>query len=374
MKFTDPRLYIQGIGIAMMTDPATGNVLYWDDKFQDGNITAQADNGEIDAGIGNATAILIPHTSKVNVNVSSAAYSAYIRAAAVGANIGSGAPVMVCTTIKATGTSLTIGLTEGTPVAGLGDTEAVCYVQEMDAAGTIAATGTAYPISAAGVISNFVATNNKTYVVTYYANRANARLTTVTSNMKGKVVRFILQRPIYTNVNPVTKSGDLWGYHYDIIPALQLLPDSAGMSGSQTAATNTAITGMAVMYDDEVITGDDCGGCALRGNPLWYQLDVPCDTTQDIVGLALIGGVITVPVSSTYTIDDFDLIVGNTRVSPDPAKMTYELDSAPSGTSVAGAVITAGSTAGDCEITATYTDGGSTWTAVGNLSVVQPGT
>ena len=110
IKFTDPRLYVQGVGTAIMTDPATGDIKYFSDKFQDGNITASSDEGIINAGIGNAPAIMIPTNPNIQVSVTAADYSEYAKAAAVGATVTAGAPVMTCQTVQASGTSLSISV------------------------------------------------------------------------------------------------------------------------------------------------------------------------------------------------------------------------------------------------------------------------
>ena len=166
IKFTDPRLYVQGVGTAIMLDPATGDIKFFSDKFQDGNITVSADDGLVSAGIGNAPAIMIPSNPNVQVSVTAADYSEYAKSAAVGGKITAAAPVMVCQTIAATGTSLTLDVSGGTPVAGPGMEDVVCYVQEIGAASPIAQDGAAYALNATtGAITGFTATNGKSYLV-----------------------------------------------------------------------------------------------------------------------------------------------------------------------------------------------------------------
>jgi hypothetical protein len=127
-----------------MTDPATDNIVYFSDKFQEGNVTTSADAGAINAGIGNSAAIMIPSNAAVAVAVTAADYSEYVKAASVGGDITYGAPVMTCQSVTATGTSLTIDVSGGTPVAGVGMDNIVCYVQEIGAESPISSGGTAY--------------------------------------------------------------------------------------------------------------------------------------------------------------------------------------------------------------------------------------
>lgn len=370
ITFTDPRLYVQGIGTAIMTDLATGNIVYFSDKFQDGNITESADDGIIPAGIGNAPAIMIPSNANVSVAVTAADYSEYAKAAAVGASITSGAPDMVCQTVTASGASLTIDVSGGTPVAALGMDKVVCYVQEVGAESPISSGGVAYALNpTTGAISGFVSTSGKQYLVTYHVNRANASLTTITSNPKGEVVRFVLQRPIYTNVDSSVNAGDLWGYVYEIIPRLQLMPDGASNNGNQTGPTTTGISGRAMTFDAETISAN-CNECSLNGAPLMYRVIVPCDKTAGIEGIVgVLGGAVTLVTGTTMQLNPAVVVNGRMSYSLPPSDFTYS--SAASGTASVGAStgLVSGVAAGSTEVTVTYTVGTTVYKDFVNVEV-----
>lgn len=361
ITFTDPRLYVQGIGTAIMTDFA-GNIKYFSDKFQDANITESADDGIIPAGIGNAPAIMIPSNANVSVAVTAADYNEYAKGAAVGAIFSAGAPDMTCQTVTANSSALSIDVTNGTPVAGLGMTDIVCYVQEVGAASSVAADGVAYPLNAStGAVSNFAAISGKTYLVSYYVSRANASMTTITTNPKGEVVRFVLQRPIYTNVDSAINQGDLWGMLYEIIPRLQLMPDGASNNGNQTSPTTTGINGRAMSYDAETISAN-CADCSLNGAPLMYRVIVPCNSTTGIEGIVgILGGTVSLHTGDTYQLKP--AVVVNSRLSyaTPPTDFTYV--SSTTGVATVGAAtgIIAAVSTGSTQITISYSpDGGTT--------------
>ncbi len=368
IKFTDPRLFVQGIGTAIMTDFA-GNIKYFSDKFQDGNITESADEGIINAGIGNGPVIVIPTNPNVSVAVTAADYSEYAKAAAVGGTISYGAPDMVCQTVTATGAALTLDLSLGTPVVGPGLNDVVCYVQEVGAPSPIAQDGVAYALDpATGAISGFAAVSGKQYLVSYYVSRANASMTTITTNPKGEVVRFVLQRPIYANVEAATNQGDLWGMLYEIIPRLQLMPDGAANNGNQNSPTTTAINGRAMSYDPETITAD-CGSCSLSGAPLMYRIIVPCDKTAGIDGvLGALGGAISVPAAGAYQLSPATIVNGKLSYGTPASDFTYVSDATGVATVSAAGLVT-GVAAGSAEITVSLAVDGETYTDYVNVEV-----
>lgn len=370
ITFTDPRKYVLGIGVGYATDPATGDFLFWSDKFQEGNVTVSGSDQILSAGIGNAPAIIIPTDPNVSVNITAGDYSEYMKSASVGGKITYAAPAVACQTVQAAGTSISINVASGTPVAGPGMEDVVCYVQEVGAESPIATGGIAYAVNpTSGAITGFTATNGKTYLVTYYVAQANASMTTVTGNIKGKVVRFVVQRPIYVNVDQSTNSGDLWGMLYEIIPRLQLMPDTAANNGGQTAYTTTGIVGRAIQFDAETISAG-CDQCSLAGAPLMYRVIVPCDKTSGVEGIVgILGGTVSLASDGTYQLDPAVVINGKLDYSVPASDFTYTSSS----TSVAtvgentGLISAAGE--GDTQITISYTIGSTTYQDIIDVSV-----
>ncbi len=370
LTFTDPRKYVLGVGTGYATDIATGDIKFWSDKFQEANLTISSSDQVLNAGIGNGPAIIIPTDPNVQVAFTAGDYNEYIKSAGAGGTITYAAPAITCQTVTATGTSLTIDISGGTPVAGVGMEDIVCYVQEVGAASPIATGGIAYALDAStGAISGFVATSGKTYLVTYYVSQANASLTTISTNVKGEIVRFVLARPIYTNVDTSTNQGDLWGMLYEIVPRLQLMPDTASNSGSQSGYTTTVITGRAIQFDAETIS-DGCDSCSLGGAPLMYRLIVPCDASDGVEGiLGALGGAISLTVGGTYQLNPAVIVNGKLAYSVPASDFAYV--SSTTGVATVGAatgLITAVA-AGSTEITVTYTDGGTTYTDYVNVDV-----
>lgn len=373
ITFNDPRLYVQGIGTAIMTDPATGDILYFSDKFQDGNITASSDDGIVQAGIGNGPVIMIPSNANVQVQMTAADYNEYAKAAAVGGSISYGAPVLICQTVTAADGTLSFSVADtGVPVAGPGMEKAVAYVQQIGAASSINTDGQAYEISATGstaTISGFAATADTQYLVWYYISQANASMTTITTNMKGKVVRFVVQRPIYTNVDANTNQGDLYGMLYEIIPRLQLMPDGASNNGNQTSPTTTGINGRAISFDPETVVAN-CDECSLNGAPLMYRVIVPCDTESGIEGiLGALGGAITLVTGQNVQLRPAVIVNGKLSYGVVPTEFTYSSSATATATVGANTGVVAAVAAGSAEITVSYTVGGNTYTDYVNVEV-----
>ena len=68
IRFTDSRLYAKGIGEAICTDKTTGQILYFSNKFQTGNVTPSVTIGEIRAGLGNARLAHFSHSGGRHVD------------------------------------------------------------------------------------------------------------------------------------------------------------------------------------------------------------------------------------------------------------------------------------------------------------------
>lgn len=358
LKFNDQRKYVMGIGTAYATSLTDGSVKFWSEKFQEGNTTFSASEMVNNGGIGNGPCIILYNDPNISVAFTAADYDEYIRAAATGATFGYGAAVETCQVVTATGTSISIDVSDGTPVAGLGMNGIYCYVQEQGAKSTVATNGVAYTVNpSTGAIAGFTATNGKSYIVTYFTMQANASLTTYNSDFNGDVVRFVYRRPIYTNFNPSANSGDLWGWQIDVIPYLKLNPSTATTNGSQSSFSTTAISGRAIVYEEAVITGG-CDDCTLTGAPLMYSIIAPCDVTNGIDGIVgVLGGTVEIATGGTYQLTPG--VVVNGKLSYNVAATEFAYDSSATGVATVGAStgIIAGVSAGSAQITITYTVG-----------------
>lgn len=369
INFTDDRLYVKGTCNVICEDVTTGDVLFQSNKFSTGNVTPSTSLNEIRAGLGNPIAAMIPSDSALQVDFEAADFQLWAKGAQLGAAVTYSAPVPQCQTIKATATTLTIDVTGGAPVAELGESQARCYIQKVGAESLMANDGVAYEISAAGAVSGFTATVNDTYKVWYFVQKATARKAVISSFIDPKVVRFIAQIAVYSNRSGGAGSqGTRVGWLYYTIPYLKLQGD-ATITGDQTNADTTKISGQAIAYDPSTVTAT-CSEC--EASTLGYIVYTPDNDAGLIKGLAVVGGVVNVAKSSSQQIPvRFVMADGSLVIPPDYSDLTYSMTSAITGTSVStDGVITAGTTAGDGECTITYEDSASNeFTCVTNVHV-----
>lgn len=369
ISFTDKRLYAKGTCSVLMSDVNTGDVWYQSDKAQSGNITANVNLNEIRAGLGNPIAAMIPSDSGLTVDYTMADFSLMMKAAQMGATHTYGAPSWTCQTVTASSSSLSISVSDGTPVAQIGQASPVCYVQEVGAASGVSSDGIAYPINATtGVISNFTATSGKQYKVWYHIQKVAAEVVSIGSLLDPKVARFEAQIAVYANESGAGTQGTRCGWLYVVIPCLKLQAD-ATITGDQGTADTTKVSGQAIAYDASVVSAT-CTDC--DASNLGYYIYVPDNQASNIKGLAIVGGVISVVKSTSVQTPVRVVMADGSLVVPSDTTtgFTYALSGTPTGTSVStSGLISAGSTAGDGEITVTYAVGDSTYSTVANVSV-----
>lgn len=372
IRFTDKKLFVKGTCQAIVSDKGNGDILYYSDKFQTGNITTSVTMGEIRAGLGNGVVAIIPSDSALNVDFNAADFSLWAKAAQLGASVKYSAPVMVCQDIVASGASLTVDVSAGTPVAQLGYSEKFAYVLEVGKAAPVMQYGTAYPISDEGVITGFTAVSGTEYKVWYYINKPSAQVATISSMFDPKVVHFTAQIAVYANESGNANEGTRVGWLYVIVPSLKF-GGNGGIVGDQATADTTSLSGQALVYDSDVV-GEGCESCGGSGNAFAYYVYVPDDAASNIEGLAIIGGNIEVPISQTVQVPVKLVMADGSLANPSSYTegFTYKLGTGgPSGTTVSNAgLIKAGTTAGDVEITVTYNDGNTEYKVDATVNVV----
>lgn len=370
ITFTDKSLFLKGVGNVILTDPDTGDILYQSKSFNAGSVSTSVNMNEIRAGLGNPVVATLPSDASLTVEFTAVDFSLFEKAAQVGASLTYGAPVPVAQVIKATGTSLTIDVTDGVPAAQLGFTEPVCYIQPVGAASPILRDGTAYPISEAGVISGFTATVDQEYKVWYFIQKATAHKATIGSLMDPKIVHFSASFAVYANVGGSANSGTRVGWLYVTVPKLKMQAN-ANISGDQTNADTTVISGMALSEDEAVVSSvtDLCGDVS---NPLAYYVYSPCNDAEIVQGIAVVGGLVSLPISSMKQIPVYLVMPDNTLVKPTSYStgFTYTGSGLPSGTSVSTAgVVSSGTVTGDGECLIEWTDGENTFSCPVNVEV-----
>lgn len=373
IRFTDPNLYVKGTCAVQFANTNSGDIEFWSDKVQTFNATSNANEDVIRAGLGNGIATVLTNDSEITVSATAANFSLKAKAMQLGGSAQYNGIAPVCKTVTAASTSLIVDVTDGTPVANYGFSSPMCYVQEVGASSPIGTYGKAYAINATtGAITGFAATASKKYKVWYFVKKAAAYEATFFANFQPGVYHVTYQLAVYRNLSGAgSNNGTRVGWLYCIYPRYKMTP-GGGMVGDQTTADTTDLSGRALPIDSDVIS-DQCADCEMGAAA--YYLYVPDDGSDAIVGiLAQIGGVISVVKSGSAQVQP-RFIMANDQIVPAESMsgFTFALSGAPTGTTVGAStgVISAGSTAGDCELNVTYTSGSTTYTDVCNVSVVE---
>lgn len=369
IKFTDKRLYLKGTCQAILSDPVTGQILYFSNKYQSSNITTSVTLGEIRAGIGNPIVAIIPSDSALKVEFKAADFSLWAKAAQVGASLSYNAIDMTCQIVDADSATLKIDITDGAPVAQYGYSKAFAYVQTVGEAAPVGTTGVPYDIGTDGTISGFTATAGKQYKVWYFVNKASAQVAGLSTMFDPGVYHFSAQMAVYSNdVTSSQNEGTRVGWVYVIVPRLKM-NGTADMTGDQGTPDTTSTSGQAIAFDEDTVSAT-CD--ETQAGMLAYYIYVPDNASEDINGLAVVGGIVSVAKSGTAQTPVRFVMANGQLVTPtDYAAMKYTLTGAPTGTTVsASGLITAGTTTGDCEMTIQYPAAGDAeFTTIVNVSV-----
>lgn len=262
-----------------------------------------------------------------------------------------GAPAPVCEAITAEGATLSVS---GTAVAAQGFSKAYAYVAESGAANPIGVAGTAYEVGADGTVQGFAAQSGKTYLVHYFVQNPVAQQLTIYGMFAPAIKHVTAQIAVFnTEGSNAGNRGTQVGWLYYIIPRMQF-GGNAATSGDQSAAATTELSGTALTYEQAAATGV-CVDCATP--ELAYLLYVPFDATEGIIGLAVVGGAVSLVKSTTKQIPVKLYMADGSLAQPDFSALTFTATGAPSGTTVGAntGIVNAGATAGDFDVTAVLT-------------------
>lgn len=361
--FGDPRLFVMGTELTM-TDPATGNIVGFDNVGSDSAINYTFDLTEVVGGMQNQLIGLIPHTTRLTGTYTSQAFSLAQRALLTGGTLTNAAVAPICETITASGTSLTVSHTPAKAQSqSAADTLAWCYVREH---GADSYEGTNYGVDiSTKVVQNFTATAGVQYDVFYFTAWASAKQLALPGGANPSVVSIQQKWAVYAEQNGSRSQGTLQGYLYVIVPRAMLNGD-AGIDGNQTSNSTTTYSWRALTGNDNMPKCEDCDGATAD---IAYYVYVPCGTEyENVAGIVVVGGDATIATGTDVQLNIRLIMKDGSTATPDFSALTY--NSATTGVATISATgVIHPVTAGSSVITATLNTGSTTLTAKTTVTV-----
>ena len=349
MLLNNPYLYLKGTCEVTVKRPSDGQIVFQSSKVATNNFTSSVDMGEIRAGLGNPIAIQLPSNAAVNLELTTADFSMQARAMQVGTEVAYNAIVPVCASVKATGSTLTVP--DAAPVAFYGDGEKYCYVN-YDGAGD---PGKAYIIKDSGEVEGFTATNNATYNVLYYEQRADSQYFTISSMIAPGIYNVSAKMAVFsTEGGNSGNRGSQVGWASYIIPRMQF-GGNVNTSGSQTDPATTTLSGTALSYEAAVEEGE-CVDCNFPNLAYMTYEPLSFNGNNAITALTVVGGNIELVVGAgnAKVIPVKYVMADNTVVQPKYSDLAITSGSQSIAT-VSEGVIT-GVSAGDTTLTIALVD------------------
>lgn len=316
----NPNLFVKGMVEAIITDPTTGNIIGYDNVSSESAVSSSVSMGEITGGFGNPLLINIPDTTRITGTLTSQAFSLQQRALTSGGKLSYNGTASYCETITASEATLTV---TKQPVKAYGqpseDTECWCYVREH---GTGAYIGTNYGVDPSSKqVSEFAAVSGKQYDVFYFVSIASAQVLALPASFNPSVATIRLKYGVYAKQNNSVSNGTLQGYLYFVVPRAQFTGD-AGIGANQTSNSTTAYDWTAVMPDSNMM---ECADCGTNDSDYAYYIYVPCGGDDAaVVGLAVVGGGVSVASGETKQIPILYVMDDGTAVTPVYSSMTYQ--------------------------------------------------
>lgn len=342
-----PARYAKGFSEASVYDIVTGDLLYWTNKLKTGNTSTSMNDGAIEGGLGNKLLANIPDTIRLTGTFEAADFSLEARGLQMGSTVHYNAKSMVREKITATTTTLTVTRTPAAAFGQASDAETYnCYVGND---------GVNYGVNPqTKEIQGFTAEVGKEYCVQYYTNILNAESLAIPTNFSPTSGDMVIKTPIYSENGTSAKNSSLAGYLYGFY-RVQFIGGDAGVNGSQTEASTTALNFQAVAYDP--VTGEECADCGGEDSVYGYLTYVPCgdDTLSAVKALAIVGGVITVAEGGTAQTPVYYYMDNGELVTPSYADLTFTSAAVATATVGANTGLITGVAAGSTTITVTVT-------------------
>ena len=336
-RFNKTYRYLKGIYEAKFFD-AERNLQYYDNQLTDANFETSVNLGELTAGVGNPTVIQLPDTARFNVTLTAADIDLRSRWLQTGGVLGYNGITDTCELITAEDASLTV---TNVPVAPYGSQLIVAYVN---------GDGTAYEIDPdSKTVQGFTATPGQQYAVRYYIAKAASEVLDVKSLFAPYIGTLEVKMPVFAApVGASTLSGTQVGYWHIIVPRFQF-GGTATVTGSQTTAANSSLSGQALAYNPESgIT------CAAATPSLLYMVYEPVAGTEGISDMVVLdGGQMSLAVDATAMIPVRYIMSDGLLAVPDYTDLNF-VSETPGTASVTTAGVVTGVAAGSTEVTISH--------------------
>lgn len=252
--FHPEELFSKGIVYAEFFDPATDDLLGYSRYVADFSLAGAMNNGEVEAGPGNALVMMIPDSARLNITATTADSALNNMALAVGGAVSGNGTVE--TTIAVTAAGSTLPLANAASPLG-GENGAVAYVLTStgaDRAEVEAQSGVAHAV-ADGAIQNFNAVEGNTYCVKYFYQNSSAQQLTVPSMFAAKVVRAHFAVNCYAKkTGGDVMSSSLFKIRHYIFP-YYFFTNPMEDTLSQTATGTVNLSGTCLSYQEAASEG-----------------------------------------------------------------------------------------------------------------------
>lgn len=351
--------FTKGIVSAEFIDPATDDLIGFSEYVTDFSFNGSMNAGEVEGGPGNMLIMCIPDTARLPVTAKTADSALNNMALTVGANLTGNGVVERVTGISATGTTLSV--TNAVAPPG-GQNGAVAYVltsSGADKAAVEAASGTAYPVTEAGILSGFTAVSGNTYCVKYYIQNSSAQQLSIPALFAPRVVRAHFTVNVYAKktggdvmASSLYKRRHYWIPYYFFTNGMQ---DSVG----QTTPGSVDLSGQCLTYEEALSSGQ----CAASGTQLYgFIVDEPLgsnSSTSAVDGIYFIGlgDGVTVAASKTLTLPVKYTVNGVLTEISDMAQVTFASDqTGKANFTDSHQNVVSGVAEGDAELTVTVTN------------------